>query len=537
MITQSTSSLDELVVSRGPGPKGSGSMQGQHKKYLPYIIFTLCAGLYMIPFMRLLLQAPDEGLLAYGAVRVTQGQVFARDFFEIVGPGTFYWVALFFKIFGVSFATAHLCLFVTSLGTGLAIYVLSRRVCTKYVALPAVFCASTAFGFLWPAISHHLNSNCLALLAVMCAVAWLDKPTALRLFGAGIFAGATVFFHLPKGLFLFAALLVWLWIQCRRQQIGMSSLVWLGGGFGSVVAAVLIYFGSQHALWDLYYANYLFPSTHYAAVNTVPYARGLFQQYWHGSVSKGRWWTILPASVLVLPFLLIAALPVVLPIAGWLDRRSFAKPEITLYWLCGIAIWLAEIHRKDLTHLVFGSTLLIILCIFYFEQSRTKLADISLQVVLICSVSLGLFNLVLVLTAHSMETRLGTVKSFGEDKLLAVLNEKTKIGEEIFVYPGDPRYYFLTETRNPIRHGGLMYNYNDSEDFRETVRILDQRKIKYVVWDTDYVDSHLKVIFPSAKPMDPSGQIVEPYLRSHYKVVWEDSGVELLERSGDNQAR
>ena len=77
-----------------------------------------------------------------------------------------------------------------------------------------------------------------------------------------------------------------------------------------------------------------------------------------------------------------------------------------------------------------------------------------------------------------METRLGTVKSFGEDKLLAVLNEKTKIGEEIFVYPGDPRYYFLTETRNPIRHGGLMYNYNDSEDFRETVRILDQRKIK-----------------------------------------------------------
>ena len=30
---------------------------------------------------------------------------------------------------------------------------------------------------------------------------------------------------------------------------------------------------------------------------------------------------------------------------------------------------------------------------------------------------------------------------------------------------------------------------------------------------------------------------VEPYLRSHYKVVWEDSGVELLERSGDDLAR
>jgi hypothetical protein len=537
MITQSPSSSDELVVSCCPETKGSQRMQGQHKKYLPYILFTLCVGLYLVPFMRLLIQAPDEGALVYGAVRVAQGQVFARDFFEIVGPGTFYWVALFFKIFGVTFAAAHLCLFVTSLGTSLAIYILSRRVCGRYDALPAVFCASIAFGVLWPAISHHLDSNFFALLAVMCAVGWLDKPTVLRLFGAGMFAGVTACFHLPKGLFLFAALLVWLWIQSRRQQIAKSSLAWLGGGFGGVVGIVLIYFGSQHALWDLYYANYLFPSTHYSDVNTVPYARGLFQESWRGSITKGLWWTVLPASVIWFPFLLTAALPVVLPVAGWLDRRSFAKPEITLYWLGGIAIWLGEIHRPDLTHLVFGSPLLIILCIFYFEQSRSKLADIALQIILICSVSLALFNFVVVITAHSMETRVGTVKIFGEDKLLAVLNEKTKIDDEIFVYPSDPRYYFLTKTRNPIRYGGLLYNYNDIEVFKETVRILEREKIKYVVWDTEFFDRTLKVIFPSAKPIDPSGEVVEPYLRSHYRVVWEDSGVELLERSGDDRTQ
>jgi Dolichyl-phosphate-mannose-protein mannosyltransferase len=507
------------------------------KRYLPYVIFTICASLYMFPFMRLLLQGNPEGMLVYGAVRVTQGQVFARDFFEIVGPGTFYWVALFFKIFGVTFVAAHLCLFITSLGTGLSIYVLSRRVCTRYDALPAIICASTTFGLLWPTISHHLASNCFALAAVVCAVGWLDRPTLLRLFGTGIFAGITACFHLPKGVFLFGALLVWLWIQCRRQQNAMSSLARLGAGFGSVIAVVLVYFGSQHALWDLYYANYLFPSTHYGDVNTVPYAQGLILRYWHGSFSKTWWWTALPASVLLFPLLLIAALPVVLPVVGWLDRRSFAKPEITLYWLCAVAIWLAEIHRKDIDHLAFGSPLLIILIIFYFEQSRTKLADMTLQVILICSVSLGLFNLVLVLTAHSIETRVGTVKSLKKDKLLAVLNEKTKIDDEIFVYPSEPLYYFLTKTRNPIRYGGLMYNYNDSEDFKETVRALDQRKIKYVVWDTGFFDRNLKVIFTSAKPMDSRGEIVEPYLRSHYKVVWEDSGVELLERSGDDQMR
>jgi hypothetical protein len=136
-----------------------------------------------------------------------------------------------------------------------------------------------------------------------------------------------------------------------------------------------------------------------------------------------------------------------------------------------------------------------------------------------------------------METRVGTVKSFGDDKLLAVLSEKTKIDDEIFVYPSDPRYYFLTKTRNPIRYGGLLYNYNDIEVFRETVRILEREKIKYVVWDTKFFDRTLKIIFPSAKRIDQSEEIVEPYLRSHYKVVWEDAGLELLERSGDNQTR
>ena len=110
--------------------------------------------------MRLLLQTPPEGLLVYGAVRIVHGQVFARDFFEVVGPGTFYWLALFFKLFGVTFAATRICLFVTSLGTGLGMYFLSRRICSKYQILPCILLAGTYFGTLWPTISHHVDSNC-----------------------------------------------------------------------------------------------------------------------------------------------------------------------------------------------------------------------------------------------------------------------------------------------------------------------------------------------------------------------------------------
>src|ERR1700733_1842620 len=108
-----------------------------------YSIFLLCASLYLIPFMRLLLIGTDEGLLVSGAVRVAHGQVFARDFFEIVGPGTFYWLALFFKLFGITFVATRICLFIASLGTALAMYFLSRRICKQYQVIPSILLAGT----------------------------------------------------------------------------------------------------------------------------------------------------------------------------------------------------------------------------------------------------------------------------------------------------------------------------------------------------------------------------------------------------------
>ncbi len=192
--------------------------------YFPYLIFALCAGLYLFPFMRLLLQTPPEGLLVYGAVRIVHGQVFARDFFEVVGPGTFYWLALFFKLFGVTFAATRICLFVTSLGTGLAMYFLSRRICSQYQILPCVLLAGTYFGTLWPSISHHVDSNCFALLSIACMIVWQDRRKFGLLFAAGALAGATTCFLQQKGVLLLLALLLWLWMQHRRRSTRLSSL-------------------------------------------------------------------------------------------------------------------------------------------------------------------------------------------------------------------------------------------------------------------------------------------------------------------------
>src|SRR5580704_10871343 len=325
--------------------------------YFPYLIFALCTGLYLFPFMRLFLQTPPEGLLVYGAVRVLHGQVFARDFFEVVGPGTFYWLALFFKLFGTTFVATRICLFVTSLGTALAMYFMSRRTCKQYQVLPSILLAGTYFGSSWPAISHHVDSNCFALLAVACMIVWQDKRKNGLLFAAGALAGATTCCLQAKEMLLLLALLVWLWMQHRRRSAPLSWLWAVAGGYTSVVALMLAYFWSRHALWDLFYVNVLWPSQHYSAVNVVPYAQGIIHYYWdHFVIAKsGFRWTIVTASVLIAPFLLVAALPAVLPAIAARFIRNNVRPEIVFYWLCGIALWLSEFHRKDIFHLVFGS--------------------------------------------------------------------------------------------------------------------------------------------------------------------------------------
>ena len=207
------------------------------------------------------------------------------------------------------------------------------------------------------------------------------------------------------------------------------------------------------------------------------------------------------------------------------------RPEIVLYWLCGWALWLAEIHRKDICHLVFGSPLLIILCIYYLEQYRTKIADLALQVLAISAACLAGFNLFLVLSARPLAARVGSVAVFKNVPVLALLDDKVAPGEEIFAYPYCPMYYFLSATTNPTRYGALVYNFDTPSQFEEVIRVLDQRRVRYVLWDTNYEAEVAATISPASARMPPDEFIIEPYLESHYKLVKEEDGVRLLERT------
>lgn len=513
-----------------PGPAYKSTV----RPYIPYLLFALCAAIYLLPFMRIMWMASDEGTLVSGAVRVVHGQVFARDFFEVMGPGTFYWLAAFFKLFGVNVLTERFCLFVTSMGTGLAMYFLSRRVCGSYKILPPVLLVSVYFATIWPTVNHHVDSNFFGLLSVVCMVLWQDTRKTSLLLAAGVLAAITTCILQPKGMLLLFAILLWLFIQHRRRAASRSPLGVVLASYCAAIAIFALYFWSQGALRDLIYMNFIWPSQHYGALNAVPYGRGILQFWtqWIYPIHGVRW--LLPlAVVLIIPFLLIATLPLLVPVLGIPHRNDNLRPEILLYWFCGWALWLSEIHRRDMAHLVVGSPLLIVLCVHFLAKYRGKAADLALQLLAISAATLAVINLFLVLTARPLHTRAGTMATLKPDGVVTFLDKHTTPGEEIFTYPYCPIYYFLSATTNPTRYSLLVYNYNTPSQFQDAIRILDQRKVKYVVWDTTF-KTKAAPFFSAAMYRPAGGLLMEPYLKSHYRVVKDADGILIMERKTEN---
>ena len=70
-------------------------------------VFLAAAGLLWWLAGQRLVWINDEGIYLDGARRILAGQMPYRDFFVLTGPGTFWNVAVFFKLFGVSLASAR----------------------------------------------------------------------------------------------------------------------------------------------------------------------------------------------------------------------------------------------------------------------------------------------------------------------------------------------------------------------------------------------------------------------------------------------
>jgi 4-amino-4-deoxy-L-arabinose transferase-like glycosyltransferase len=495
---------------------------------------------YLFLHVKVLWRIGDEGTLVYGAQLVAQGALPYRDFFEVMGPASFYWLGLFFKLFGANILVARGVLLLTGALTILLIYWMTRRIYRgPFDVLPGVFFLVICFP-IWPGTNHHWDSNLFALLTVATFFLWQERRRWWLLALAGVLAGLTSCFIQQKGVLLVLSLALAIWGTAHRAGPAKSRIASQLGillaGFAGVGGAVLLFFYLSGGLPDLLYANLIWPLTRYHQINQVPYGFNLIYPNLQPvfPFPLGQVMTLLVA----LPLYIILCLPfLLLGLAGVCcfqkSNRTRIFNAVTLpYWTAGFALWISELHRKDIMHLVYGSPLLLILLFLtwnYCFEGRRVLKVIGLGLLTFCIILHGSFyTLAAAHARQQIATRRGVLYGFKPDTALKFLMDQTKPGDYVFVYPYYPMYYFLADVKNPTRYSILLYNINTEDQFEEVINNLKQKQVKYVLWDNMTAGSNLVNWFPRYEHPPQKDLHLERYLESHYEVIEVQNDFKIL---------
>src|SRR5262249_3711640 len=151
---------------------------------------------------------PDEGIVLQGAHRILAGQVPYRDFFTFYTPGSFYFTAVLFRIFGDSILVARSSIIFFGTSFVVIAFSLARRTCSTGIALliaAIVLATSVPYRFL---VLHNWDSTFWACLAVYCAVLWSENSSSIWAFSVGTFASFTFLSEQSKGAGIYLGILL-----------------------------------------------------------------------------------------------------------------------------------------------------------------------------------------------------------------------------------------------------------------------------------------------------------------------------------------
>jgi len=321
-----------------------------------------------------------------------------------------------------------------------------------------------------------------------------------------------------------------------HRKPSLRSIASLLGGYCSVFLIELALYAAAGALPDLLYANFIWPLSVYQEVNASPYGYPLWQVLelaWSSDL-KVQFSTPLAFArtcAIAAPYLLILALPLLLPLLGLFSKRTAFRRELLPYWMAGYALFASELQRFDLGHLRNGCLILVILFFTLCETAPARFPKYLAFAITACLVLNAVGNL---LSANTVQTpvhsRRGTLYARQHDTALDFLLAHAKPGDNVFINPYQPIYYFLADLRNPTRYSYLIYRFNTNAQFREAVEDLKRKKVRYVLWNTALSGPGMTAIFPAYRLPPPGEFIMEPYLETHYRPIAFENGFTILER-------
>jgi len=449
----------------------------------------------------------DEGYFLEQASRVVAGQVPYRDFESLYTPGLTYVHAAVFAAAGEP--AIILMRGVAWLGRAAEValmYALARPLVSPlWAALAPLFVLvgldaapdrwNTHPG--WP-------SAAAGLLTMWTVAEWAraERP-AKWLVASGAAAGLTFLFKQNAGVFISAAVGLFVLLHARGQRLG--SVLLLIGGFVAITVPWLV-----PLIWSLG-----------GDVRALAHLVG-------AGDTAALFYPPDPLNLLAVGGLVCA---VVLAVR---ERRAPHAWRLRWYLIGGCALFLTQYPRMDTLHLAWSAPVLFVLGAVLLSRLLAVPAALGVLVVAACAVPMlqsrvqpfvgqTLVSVEGVPSAHGLrvprETRAHLEGVTGE------VRSRTAPGEPIFVYPTSPLLYVAAERPNPTRFAHLHPGAANRSQVELVLRQLDAHAVRTAVVDDFWTRS-----------WGPAGdnQPIEDYLATHFRVVARFGAYQVLERIGSS---
>jgi hypothetical protein len=517
-----------------------GTSQQSRRDYLEGAIGALIfivSLVYLFLFRRHSGIDPDEGIVLQGADRILRGEVPYRDFFSFYTPGSFYLVAALFKVFGNTFAVARTSIAVVGAGCSVITYLLSRRVCSRKIALLAAaftMTNSVAYRFL---VLHNWYSTFFACLTVFAAVKLLKSQKPGWYFATGSLAALTILIEQSKGaglcLGLFVGFLILFCVRRKRYPQGRDLMV-LAVGFFWPWIATFSYFASRHSVKAML-QDWLWPLLHYTRANHVPYG----YQNWTAEAREailhsGPMWVRICKYIAVSPGFIVPLLPLagLVCLAYW-SRRIWQQQKDTsansdYYVLVSAAfsglLLSVVMVRADIAHVMDLAPLWYVVLAWILGANDFRshlLKKLRPALIVYLCVSFGLMSLALTLnvngTENRIQTRRGVVMTSGKDTVIDYVQAHVRPGTELLVYPYLPLYNYLTETHSPARLDFFQAGMNTAAQAQAIIADVNSRKATAVLFEPAFSEKFANS-WPQTPLRDIANDPVADFIIRNYRV-------------------
>jgi len=501
---------------------------------IAFVLFVFTV-VYLSAFLRYSVLEPDEGIVLEGAQRILDGQLPYRDFFSFYTPGSFYFVAGLFRVFGDSFAVARFSILIIGAVFPVLTFSFARRGCSRgmavFVALLTVLAG--AYRFL---VLHNWYSTFLACLAFYALLEMLETHRPVWAFATGSLCALTTLVEQSKGAGLCLGLVLGFWTVrfAQRKRLFRGS-EWAGffAGFAWPFLLVAGYFGAKHSL-AIMLNDWVWPLRHYGLSNHVRYGYQNWSDYSRGVIFRtGPAWAIAVKVLIVSSGFVVPVLPF-LAVGSYAYglqqlRRGTEYPQRWAYQtvsssaLIGLLLSIV-LSRADIIHFMYLIPLWLVPIAWTLDVSNLSsglLLRCRTCLIAFLAVSFGLMGLAMLSTAtgaHAeLATRRGVIKTNKTDNVISYVTAYNAPGQAMLVYPYLPLYYYLTGTRSLARLDYFQPGMNTTKQAEEILASLGTHPDAPVLFEPAFL-AKIGTSWPGTPIGDIARDPLGDYIARTYKV-------------------